>query len=83
VALCLSGNAFHGSLVTFTLPLRVRSIDFHRKNVYFCKLMPVFKHFSGCGSARLERLVRDDVKTAFLAQNQQKPFKFFSQIVHF
>jgi len=38
---------------------------------------------SGCGSARLERLVRDDVKMLFLAQNQQKPFKMFSQIVHF
>jgi len=34
-------------------------------------------------AGRLERLVRDDVKNAFFAQNQQKPFKFFSQIVHF
>jgi len=31
----------------------------------------------------VERLVRDDVETAFLAQNQQKPFKILSQIVHF
>jgi hypothetical protein len=31
----------------------------------------------------VERLVRDDLETAFLVQNQQKPYKFFSQIVNF
>jgi len=30
-----------------------------------------------------DRSVLDDVDVPFLAQNQQKPFKFFSQIVQF
>jgi len=31
----------------------------------------------------LRVIFRDDVELPFLAQNQQKPYKFFSQIVQF
>jgi len=44
--------------------------------------MFVFISF-GVWLSPVERLVRDDVEMPFLAQKQQKPFKFYSQIVHF
>jgi len=44
--------------------------------------MFVFIYF-GVWLSPVERLVRDDVEMPFLAQNQQKPYKIYSQIVQF
>ena len=56
--------------------------EFKHSQVFLMSLLIIFTEV-GYSQSMVCSLVRDDVEMPFFAQNQQKPYKFFSQIVHF